>query len=124
MVAVGPSNSALHQTVSAVQRIAISPNAFAQYNSMTDRLDFNVRLRYAFAEATDLARDGREAGGGRRATESGEGDTRRLARRNQVGSMRRENRQTRLDAFAGALTDVTLHCSLRAVSGALRQVLE
>jgi hypothetical protein len=25
-----------------------------QYNSTTDRLDFNVRLRYAFAEGTDL----------------------------------------------------------------------
>ena len=27
-------------------------NAFVQYNSTTDRLDFNVRLRYAFAEGT------------------------------------------------------------------------
>lgn len=25
-----------------------------QYNSTTNRLDFNVRLRYAFAEGTDL----------------------------------------------------------------------
>jgi hypothetical protein len=63
-VAVGPINSARHQTVSAVQRIAISPNAFAQYNSTTGRLDFSVRLRYAFADATDVARDGREAGDG------------------------------------------------------------
>jgi hypothetical protein len=31
-----------------------SGNAFVQYNSTSDRLDFNVRLRYAFAEGTDL----------------------------------------------------------------------
>jgi hypothetical protein len=31
-----------------------SASAFVQYNSTTDRLDFNVRLRYAFAEGTDL----------------------------------------------------------------------
>ena len=31
-----------------------SGNAFIQYNSTTNRLDFNVRLRYAFAEGTDL----------------------------------------------------------------------
>jgi hypothetical protein len=31
-----------------------SGNAFVQYNSTTDRLDFNLRLRYAFAEGTDL----------------------------------------------------------------------
>ena len=31
-----------------------SGNAFVQYNSTTDRLDFNVRLRYQFAEGTDL----------------------------------------------------------------------
>jgi hypothetical protein len=31
-----------------------SANAFVQYNSTTNRLDFNVRLRYAFAEGTDL----------------------------------------------------------------------
>ncbi len=31
-----------------------SGNAFVQYNSTTDRLDFNVRLRYALAEGTDL----------------------------------------------------------------------
>jgi hypothetical protein len=31
-----------------------SGNALVQYNSTTDRLDFNVRLRYAFAEGTDL----------------------------------------------------------------------
>lgn len=39
-------------------RAALNPqasgNAFVQYNSTTDRLDFNVRLRYAFAEGTDL----------------------------------------------------------------------
>jgi hypothetical protein len=29
-------------------------NAFVQYISTSDRLDFNVRLRYAFAEGTDL----------------------------------------------------------------------
>ena len=31
-----------------------SGNAFVQYNSTTDRLDFNVRLRYALSEGTDL----------------------------------------------------------------------
>lgn len=31
-----------------------SGNAFVQYNSTSDRLDFNVRLRYNFAEGTDL----------------------------------------------------------------------
>ncbi|MEO5894276.1 MAG: carbohydrate binding family 9 domain-containing protein [Vicinamibacterales bacterium] len=31
-----------------------SGNAFMQYNSTTDRVDFNVRLRYAVAEGTDL----------------------------------------------------------------------
>ena len=31
-----------------------SASAFVQYNSTTERLDFNVRLRYAFAEGTDL----------------------------------------------------------------------
>jgi len=31
-----------------------SGNAFVQYNSTTDRVDFNVRLRYAVAEGTDL----------------------------------------------------------------------
>jgi len=31
-----------------------SGNAFVQFNSTTNRLDFNVRLRYAFAEGTDL----------------------------------------------------------------------
>jgi hypothetical protein len=31
-----------------------SGNAFVQYNSTTNRLDFNIRLRYAFAEGTDL----------------------------------------------------------------------
>ena len=28
--------------------------AFVQYNSTTDRVDFNVRLRYAVTEGTDL----------------------------------------------------------------------
>ncbi|MHB1330295.1 MAG: hypothetical protein ACYC2K_19015, partial [Gemmatimonadales bacterium] len=31
-----------------------SGNAFIQYNSTTDRVDVNVRLRYSFAEGTDL----------------------------------------------------------------------
>jgi hypothetical protein len=31
-----------------------SGNAFVQYNSTTERLELNVRLRYAFAEGTDL----------------------------------------------------------------------
>ena len=31
-----------------------SGNAFVQYNSTTDRLDFNARLRYNFAEGRDL----------------------------------------------------------------------
>lgn len=31
-----------------------SGNAFIQYNSVSDRLDVNVRLRYNFAEGTDL----------------------------------------------------------------------
>ena len=31
-----------------------SANAFVQYNSTTDRLDLNLRLRYNFAEGTDL----------------------------------------------------------------------
>jgi hypothetical protein len=31
-----------------------SGNAFVQYNSTTERLDFNVRLRYAVTEGTDL----------------------------------------------------------------------
>ena len=31
-----------------------SGNALVQYNSTTDRLDVNVRLRYNFAEGTDL----------------------------------------------------------------------
>lgn len=32
-----------------------SGNAFVQYNSTSDRMDLNVRLRYAFAEGTDLS---------------------------------------------------------------------
>jgi hypothetical protein len=31
-----------------------SANALIQYNSATDRLELNVRLRYSFAEGTDL----------------------------------------------------------------------
>src|SRR5688572_5521111 len=46
------------QLARARVRAALNPqasgNAFVQYNSTTDRLDFNVRLRYAFAEGTDL----------------------------------------------------------------------
>ena len=38
--------SALNSSASAA--------AFVQYNSTSERLDFNVRLRYAFAEGTDL----------------------------------------------------------------------
>jgi hypothetical protein len=34
--------------------VRASGNAFVQYNSTTKRLDFNVRLRYAFREGTDL----------------------------------------------------------------------
>ena len=34
--------------------VQASGNAFVQYNCTTNRLDFNVRLRYAFAEGTDL----------------------------------------------------------------------
>jgi hypothetical protein len=34
--------------------VRASGNAFIQYNSTTDRLDFNVRLRYNVAEGTDL----------------------------------------------------------------------
>jgi hypothetical protein len=50
-----------HETVQVARfrvRAALNPqasgNAFVQYNSTSDRLDFNVRLRYAFAEGTDL----------------------------------------------------------------------
>jgi hypothetical protein len=32
----------------------LSSNALIQYNSTTDRIDFNVRVRYAFAEGTDF----------------------------------------------------------------------
>jgi hypothetical protein len=34
--------------------IRMSGNAFIQYNSTTDRLDFNVRLRYNLSDGTDL----------------------------------------------------------------------
>ena len=34
--------------------VRASGNAFIQYNSTTDRLDFNVRLRYNLSEGTDL----------------------------------------------------------------------
>jgi hypothetical protein len=40
--------------VRAARDARASANAFVQYNSTTDRLDFNVRLRYAFSEGTDL----------------------------------------------------------------------
>ena len=40
--------------VRAALNARTSGNAFVQYNSTTERLDFNVRLRYAFAEGTDL----------------------------------------------------------------------
>jgi hypothetical protein len=34
--------------------VRMSGNAFLQYNSTTGKLDANLRLRYAFAEGTDL----------------------------------------------------------------------
>jgi hypothetical protein len=34
--------------------VKLSGNAFVQYNSASDALDFNVRFRYAMAEGTDL----------------------------------------------------------------------
>ncbi len=34
--------------------VRASGNAFIQYNSTTDRLDFNVRLRYNLSEGTDV----------------------------------------------------------------------
>lgn len=40
--------------VRAARDASASANAIVQYNSTTERLDFNVRLRYAFAEGTDL----------------------------------------------------------------------
>jgi hypothetical protein len=40
--------------VRAAMDARMSGNAFIQYNSTTGRLDGNVRLRYAFAEGTDL----------------------------------------------------------------------
>jgi hypothetical protein len=33
---------------------SLSANAFVQYNSVTHRMNVNTRLRYAFAEGTDL----------------------------------------------------------------------
>jgi hypothetical protein len=47
----------LHRTgvrVRAALDARSSGNALVQYSSTSDRLDFNVRLRYAFAEGTDL----------------------------------------------------------------------
>ena len=38
----------------AAKDVRMSGNAFVQYNSTTDDVDVNVRLRYAFAEGTDL----------------------------------------------------------------------
>jgi hypothetical protein len=40
--------------VRAARDARASASAFVQFNSTTDRLDANVRLRYAFAEGTDL----------------------------------------------------------------------
>ncbi|MES2176708.1 MAG: DUF5916 domain-containing protein [Gemmatimonadota bacterium] len=40
--------------VRAALDVRMSGNAFLQYNSTTRKLDANVRLRYAFAEGTDL----------------------------------------------------------------------
>jgi hypothetical protein len=40
--------------VRAARDARASANAFVQYNSTTDRVDLNVRLRYNFAEGTDL----------------------------------------------------------------------
>jgi hypothetical protein len=40
--------------VRAAKDARASASAFVQYNSTTDRLDANVRLRYAFDEGTDL----------------------------------------------------------------------
>ena len=40
--------------VRAAKDARASANAFVQYNSTTDRVDLNVRLRYNFAEGTDL----------------------------------------------------------------------
>lgn len=40
--------------VRAARDARASANAFVQYNSTAKRLDMNVRLRYAFAEGTDL----------------------------------------------------------------------
>lgn len=40
--------------VRAARDASASANGIVQYNSATGRLDFNVRLRYAFAEGTDL----------------------------------------------------------------------
>ena len=44
----------LEVRVRAALNSRTSGNAFVQFNSTTNRLDFNVRLRYAFAEGTDL----------------------------------------------------------------------
>ena len=40
--------------IRAALDVRASGNAFVQYNSTTDRLDVNLRLRYAFAEGTDF----------------------------------------------------------------------
>lgn len=40
--------------IRAALNASASGNAFVQYNSTTDRLDANLRFRYAFAEGTDL----------------------------------------------------------------------
>jgi Domain of unknown function (DUF5916)/Carbohydrate family 9 binding domain-like len=41
-------------TLRAAKDARASANAFVQYNSTTDRVDLNLRLRYNFAEGTDL----------------------------------------------------------------------
>jgi hypothetical protein len=55
--AFGPGRTDIHLARLRV-RTALdsraSGNAFVQYNSTSDRLDFNVRLRYNFAEGQDL----------------------------------------------------------------------
>ena len=56
-----PFVPAIRQARSASGRLRVSRarsaalrRLFVQYNSTTDRLDFNVRLRYALAEGPDL----------------------------------------------------------------------
>src|SRR5436190_24300691 len=44
----------LRLRVRTAVNVRASGNAFIQYNSTTDRLDFNVRFRYNLREGTDL----------------------------------------------------------------------